>query len=60
MIQKIGKKDLTLIEKTEENISKGKDQHFIKVVFDEKLNEGNIVPCIYTGIKNDVLLAKKI
>ena len=48
------------IEKTEENISKGKDQHFIKVVFDEKLNEGNIVPCIYTGIKNDVLLAKKV
>ena len=60
LIKKVGKKDLTLIEKNEEGISKGKDQHFIKVKFNKEYNEGMIIPCIYTGIENDFLLAKKI
>ena len=38
----------------------GKDQHFLKVELNEKINEGSIISCIYTGIQNDTLLAKKI
>ena len=26
----------------------------------EKIKEGNIVACVYTGINNDMLLAKRI
>ena len=51
---------MLLIEKNEGNISKGKDQYFIKVELNEKVGEGKIVPCIYTGIENNVLLAKRI
>ena len=60
LIKKVGKKSMLLIEKNEGNISNGKDQYFIKVELNEKVGEGNIVPCIYTGIQNNVLLAKRI
>ena len=60
LIKKVGKKSMLLIEKNEGNISKGKDQYFIKVELNEKVGEGKIVPCIYTGIENNVLLAKRI
>ena len=57
--KKIGKKELILIENNKDKISLGKDQHFEKVKIDEKLMEGNIISCVYTGIDNDTLLAKR-
>jgi len=60
LLKKIGHQNKILIEQTEGTTSNGKDQNFIKVKLNEKINEGNIVPCIYTGIQNDVLLAKRI
>lgn len=58
--KKIGKQNSVLIEKSKKGISQGKDQHFMKVMFNEEFKEGKIVPCIYTDIKNNILLAKKI
>jgi len=58
MKSKIGKKELILIENNKNKISLGKDQHFIKVKVEEDLKEGEIIPCIYTGIEGDTLLAK--
>jgi len=60
LIKKIGKQNKILIEQTEKSTSIGKDQNFIKVKLNKKIHEGNIVPCIYTGIQNNMLLAKKI
>ena len=57
---KIGQKDLILVENNYNKKSIGKDQHFLKVELNEKINEGSIISCIYTGIQNDTLLAKKI
>ena len=57
---KIGKKDLILVERSKDKISVGKDQHFLNVIINQKIKEGNIVPCIYTGIQNNILLAKKV
>ena len=57
---KIGKEELILIENNKNKISLGKDQHFDKVKIDEEIKEGNIISCIYTGIDNDTLLAKRI
>ncbi len=54
---KIGKKELILIEHNKDNISLGKDQHFIKVKIKEDIKEGKIISCIYTGIEGDTLLA---
>ena len=54
---KIGKKELILIENNKDNISLGKDQHFIKVKIKEDIKEGKIISCIYTGIEGDTLLA---
>ena len=56
----IGNKDEILIEQTNETISKGKGQNFINVKLNEKIDVGKIVRCIYTGIKDDILLAKRI
>ena len=47
------------MENTKQNFSLGKDQHFFKVKVEEKLKEGNIVSCVYTGIENDMFLAKQ-
>ena len=60
LLFKIGKKDSILIEKNEKGISRGKDQNFIKVELNENINAGTIVSCIYTGIQNDVLIAKRL
>ena len=58
--KKIGEKDLILIEKNQNEKSIGKDQNFFNVIINEKIKEGNIVPCVYIGINNDMLIAKKI
>ena len=60
LVNKIGEKDLILIEKNEKENSIGKDQNFFNVVFNEKIKEGNLIPCIYVGIKDDKLMAKRI
>ena len=58
--KKIGKKDLILIEKNQNEKSLGKDQNFFSVIFNEKIKQGDIIPCIYVGIQNNMLLAKRI
>ena len=60
LANKIGKKNLILVEKNQDNKSLGKDQNFLNVVVDEIVMEGNIIPCIYTGVENNKLLARKI
>ena len=55
---KIGKEELILIENQKDNFSIGKDKNYIKVKIDEKIKEGKIISCIYTGIDGDTLLAK--
>ena len=60
LTNKIGNKNFILIESSDAQKSIGKDQHFIKVQIDQEIQEGNIIPCVYTGIYNDVLLAKRI
>ena len=60
LTNKIGKKDLILVEKNEDKKSLGKDQNYLIVVINEVVNEGNIIPCIYTGVENNKLLAKRI
>tara|TARA_B100001540_G_C15790795_1_gene635350 strand:+ start:86 stop:1345 length:1260 start_codon:yes stop_codon:yes gene_type:complete len=60
LANKIGKKDLILVEKNQDNKSLGKDQNFLNVVVDEVVMEGNIISCIYTGVENNKLLARKI
>ena len=60
LTNKIGDKNFVLIESSDSQKSIGKDQHFIKVQIDQEIQEGNIIPCVYTGIYNDVLLAKRI
>ena len=56
----IGKKDQILVESRKENFSLGKDQHFLKVKLEQEFREGNIISCIYTGVENDTLLAKRV
>jgi tRNA A37 methylthiotransferase MiaB len=60
LAKKIGKKDLILIEKVQNENSIGKDQNFFNVIVNEKIKEGNIVACVYTGVSNDMLIAKRI
>ncbi len=58
--KKVGKKDLILIEKIQNENSIGKDQNFFNVIVNEKIKEGDIVKCVYTGVNNDMLMAKRI
>ena len=58
--KKIGKKNLILVEKTQDENSIGKDQNFFNVIVNEKIKEGDIVTCEYTGVNNDMLIAKRI
>ena len=58
--KKVGEKNLILIEKNHNQRSIGKDQNFFNVMLDEKMREGNIVPCIYVGVNNNILMAKRI
>ena len=60
LTKKIGEKDLILIEKVQNENSIGKDQNFFNVIVNEKIKEGDIVACVYTGINNDMLIAKRI
>tara|TARA_Y100000746_G_C15457569_1_gene429927 strand:- start:203 stop:1462 length:1260 start_codon:yes stop_codon:yes gene_type:complete len=60
LLKKIGKKDSILIEKNENKKSIGKDKNFFKAIFNEEIKEGNIIPCKYIGIENDMLVAKRI
>ncbi len=58
--KKVGGKDLILIEKVQNDNSIGKDQNFFNVIINEKIKEGDIVTCVYTGVNNDMLMAKRI
>ena len=58
--KKVGKKNLILVEKTQDENSIGKDQNFFNVIVNEKIKEGDIVTCEYTGVNNDMLIAKRI
>ncbi|MFL2542950.1 MAG: tRNA (N(6)-L-threonylcarbamoyladenosine(37)-C(2))-methylthiotransferase MtaB [Alphaproteobacteria bacterium] len=58
--KKVGEKDLILIEKNQNEKSIGKDQNFFNVILDEKIREGDIVPCVFVGVNNDVLMARRI
>ena len=58
--KKVGEKDLILIEKNQNEKSIGKDQNFFNVILDEKIREGDIVHCVYVGVNNDVLMARRI
>ncbi len=58
--KKVGRKNLILIEKNQNEKSIGKDQNFFNVILDEKIREGDIVPCIYVGVNNNMLMAKRI
>ncbi len=60
LLKKVGKKDSILVEKNENKKSIGKDKNFFKAIFNENIKEGSIIPCVYIGIKNDMLVAKKI
>jgi len=60
MQDRIGEKDLVLIEKNQNEKSIGKDQNFFNVIVNEKLKEGNLVPCVYVGVNNNMLLAKRL
>ena len=58
--KKVGEKDLILIEKNQNKKSIGKDQNFFNAIFNEEINEGDIIPCVYIGVDNDMLMAKRI
>ena len=57
---KVGKKQFILVENNKNNFSIGKDQHFFKVKLNEEIIEGNLISCIFTGVENDILLAKRV
>ena len=58
--KKVGGEDLILIEKVQNEKSIGKDQNFFNVIINEKIKEGDIVTCVYTGVNNDMLMAERI
>ena len=58
--KKVGKKNLILVEKIQDENSIGKDQNFFNVIVNEKIKEGDIVTCEYMGVNNDMLIAKRI
>ena len=56
----IGKHTTMLVEQVKENISYGKSQHFTKIQITNSIKTGEIVDCVITGIKQDVLSAQMI
>ena len=58
--KKVGKKDLILIEKNQNEKSIGKGKNFFNAIFNEEIREGDIIPCVYVGVDNDMLMAKRI
>ncbi len=59
LTKKIGRRDLILIEKNQNEKSIGKDQNFFNAIFNEEIKEGEIIPCVYIGVDNDMLIAKR-
>ena len=57
---KVGEKDLILIEKNQNKKSIGKDQNFFNAIINEEITEGDIISCVYIGVDNDMLMAKRI
>ena len=57
---KVGEKDLILIEKNQNKKSIGKDQNFFNAIINEEIAEGDIISCVYIGVDNDMLMAKRI
>jgi threonylcarbamoyladenosine tRNA methylthiotransferase MtaB len=53
----IGTSAIMLVEKTKENISFGKSQHFTKIVINDVIKEGEIVHCMITDVNKDILNA---
>ena len=60
LLKKVGKKNLILVEKIQDENSIGKDQNFFNVIVNEKIKEGDIVTCEYMAVNNDMLIAKRI
>jgi len=60
LAKKVGEEDLILIERNENAKSIGKDQNFFNAFFNEEIKQGDIVPCVYIGVDNDMLIAKRI
>ena len=58
--RKVGEKNLILIEKNQNKKSIGKDKNFFNAIINEEITEGDIIPCVYIGIDNDMLMAKRI
>ena len=56
----IGNSATVLVERVKENISYGKSQHFTKIQITNSIKTGEIVDCVITGIKQDVLSAQMI
>ena len=56
---KVGEQQLILVENIKDNFSVGKDQHFFKVKLNEEIMEGNLISCNFTGVENDILLARR-
>ena len=60
LAKKVGQEDLILIERNENAKSIGKDQNFFNAFFNEEIKQGDIVPCVYIGVDNNMLIAKRI
>ncbi len=60
LFNQIGNRNYILIESSDSHKSSGKDQNFVKVEIEQKIEEGKIIPCIYTGLNNNVLFAKRV
>ncbi len=60
LVKKVGEKDSIFIDKNQNKKSIGKDQNFFNAIFNEEIREGNIIPCVYVGVDNDMLMAKRI
>ena len=58
--KQIGNYATMLVEKSKENTSFGKSQHFTKIKINKVINEGKLVNCIITDLNDDILSAKSI
>ena len=58
--QQIGCSAIMLIEQVKENFSYGKSQHFTKIKLSNNFKEGEIIKCLITDFKNDILNARII
>lgn len=53
----IGNSAIMLVEKVKENFSYGKSQHFTQIKLSSNYKEGEIVKCLITDVKNNILNA---